>query len=535
MSILATLNRQIQANMYRDREDPLARWLRGDDSDEGTDSGVSVNERTAMNNPIVWKCVIWRAKMFGMLPHKVGERIEIMGRSAQREAKATPQFMLPYLIHSSPNPTITSKGFFGYISADVHLWGNFYAWIERGSATGRILHLWRICPDRVRIEQDDTSIWYIVSDGSGHQEKFFPSEILHIRGLGYDGIRGYSAIQMLKQTIGWTKATRQFSARFYKNAFRPSGLIFASTVTKEPAKTEMIANLKASGKEGGLALLEGGTFDYKPLTIPQDDAQFLQTMEFQDEDLAGAFEVKPHEIGIMRHMTNNNVEQETISSVTRCLQPFAVDVEQWCDLQLLSDAPSSGRGGGTERDRYFHQTELKALMRGDTAAQTAHIIAMRDRGIYDGNDCADYLGNQPFAGGDVRVINAAYVPLDMLKEIASKRGTAPAPGAPNSDGGPAPDPATANSLAQMFAHVFRDAVGRAIGRKKDREKAIVTIFAPVLGSINDTIGAGADDAFILDYLNALGQRSTTWEESQANAISETELNRAVQALLGRQS
>ncbi len=537
MGILATFDRNIRANMYRDREDKLAAWLRGDDADEPSDSGVSVNQRNAMQMAVVWQCVNWRAKMYGHLPHKLFESVEILGRRAQREASSHPLFPL---IHTAPNPTLTSAAWFGLISADLHVDGNSYAWQERGSATGRIRNLWRFCPDMMRLDQKGNGpIDYYARRADGTEQHFSAHEILHIRGLGFDGVRGYSPIALMRQELGWALATRRFSSKFYANAFRPSGLIFSTTVTKEPEKSKMLAALKAAGKDGGLALIEGGALDYKPLMIPQNDQQFLETMQFQDERIAGIMEVYAQEIGIMRHMTNSNVEQMTISSVTRNLVPFATGVEQWMNLQLLSDAPSSGRGGGTERDRFFIQSNFHALLRGDTAAQTAHLIAMRDRGIYDGNDCADYLGLPPFEGGEIRVINGANVPLEDLKEIAAQRSAPPAPADPNQDDPepdePAKDPATATALGQMFSHVFRDAVGRCLKRTKDRERAVVTIFAPVLDSIRAVTNSAADDAFLLDYLSALGKRAVTWDDAQADSISTDELNRLIEALIERQS
>ena len=533
MGILASIDKTVRNATYMDTEGWFANWLRGG---EDSDSGVSVNESSAMRIATVWKCVNWRAKMFGMLPKKIFERVEVMGRSAQKEARQHPLYSL---IHTAPNPTMTSAAWFGLISADVHLWGNSYAYIERFPKSSRVRYLWRILPDAVRIEVDveAQTIWYFIRYGDGVEEKFYSDEILHIRGLGFDGIRGYSPIQMQKQTLGWTKATHQFSAKFYKNAFRPSGLLISPQAIKDPvAKKSLVDNLRNQGKEGGLALIEGA-LEYKPMGIPQDDAQFIETMQFQDDDICGIMEVKPHKVGIMRNMTNNNVEQQNIEAVTDCIQPFAVSVEQWINLQLLSDLPSSGRGGGTERDRFFMQNELKGLLRGDTAAQTSHLIAMRDRGIYDGNDCADYLGNMPFEGGDVRVINAAYVPLDMLKQLAEAKVKVPAaaPGAPNPDGGPAPKTDPKSLVVGLFSNLFRDAIGRVLNRApKDREKSAASMFSPIFISLAALFEVN-DALFVDDYLSALAQRSAMWKKENIEAVLTEELDRAITAFDGRNS
>jgi len=507
-----------------DRDNPnwLQRFLTGG---EESDSGIAVNESTAIKNPIIWKCVNWRAKMFGMLPKKLKERTELFGRPAQIEAQNHPLFPL---LHTAPNPTITSAAWFGLISADLHLWGNSYALIERGSATGRIRALWRLRPDMVRVCVEYSEIVYYVRDDHGGEKRFGTGDILHIRGLGFDGIQGYSPIRMMMQTIGWSGAARRYGAQFFKKASRPSFLAIAPAAIGDPKKKqELIKALTMSGREAGQGLLIEGAMEIKPLTMPQDEAQFVETIQMQDEDIAGVMEVKPHEIGIMRNMTNNNVEQETISSVTRCLQPFAIGVEQWLDLQLLSDAPSSGRGGGTERDRFFVQCELKVLLRGDTAAQTAHIIAMRDRGIYSGNDCADYLGLPSFEGGDVRVINRAYGPIDMIREWSMTSQNNP----PSTTGGNG-NSDSAEGAKSSFSRIFRDAVGRTINRKQDRHGFVVMTFEPILSGIAANLNVD-DPVFITGYLGAMGERSATWDKDNADRISTEELTRVVDALIGR--
>lgn len=523
MGILATIDRQIQDASYNDREGWFADWLRGDTD---SDSGASVNERTAMQIATVYKCVDWRAKMFGMLPKKIFESVEILGRSAQKEAPKHPLFDL---IHAAPNPTITACSWFGLISADVHLWGNSYAYIERGRYTAKIIGLWRILPDAVRIEQDYATgqIWYMVSYAQGQEERFYPDEILHIRGLGFDGIRGYS-IRIQSKTLGWAKATRQFSAKFYKNAFRPSGLLISPQAFRDKkVKEDLVANLKASGKDGGLALVEGA-LEYKPLGIPQDDAQFLQTAEFQDEDICGIMGVKPHKVGILRHMTNNNVEQQNIEAVTDCIQPFAVSVEQQCDMQLLSDRPSSGLGGGTERSRFFMQCELKALLRGDTAAQTAHIEKMIDKGVYSDNDARDYLGIAPYPGGDRYWMNAAYVPIDRIDEILDKKSAPPAPIPANQTDANAPDP---NSGKNALGILLRDAIGRVLHRpSKDRERSAPAILRPCVMVAAEIFG-GSEERFVEDYASAMSMRSSLWKESSLDSTVTEEADRLSKALL----
>jgi HK97 family phage portal protein len=391
----------------------------------------------------------------------------------------------------------------------------------------RIRYLWRIPPDRVRIWYDleaknpEDAITYMVRGADGYETPYLRDEILHVSGLGYDGICGYSPIRLQMLALGWNKAAVKYGANFFKNSSRPSFLAFAKGVVKKEAKADIIKNLTMAGRKAGEGLLIEGDMDIKQLTMPQDEAQFIETMQYQEEDIAGIMEVKPHEIGIMRHMTNNNVEQETISSVTRCLAPFAVNVEQWFNLQLLSDTRSSGLGGGTERDRYFMECELKGLLRGDTAAQTAHIEKMIDRGVYSQNDACDYLGVPGFSGGERHYINSAYIPLEKIDEFLMRRFSTAGSTSTNNNQ-PSGDQQPPDQRNKILTPIFRDAVGRVIARKKDREKATVSIFRNLMAAVGHK-----GEEFLTEYLNAMGQRSLDW--SDIDAVASAELARAIHA------
>lgn len=499
----------------------MSDWFRGGAE---TESGVHVNEKTALQMAIIWQAVNWRAKMYGHLPHKVFENVEILGRPAQREARQHPLFPI---IHTAPNPTLTAAAWFGLISADLHLDGNSYAWQERGSQTGRLKHLWRFTPDAIRLEQtSDGAILYHARKSDGTEETFSADEVLHIRGLGYDGVRGYNPIRMMRNELGWALGTRQFSSKFYKNAFRPSGLLISPNTIKEPAKTDLINALKASGKDGGLALIEGA-MEYKQMQIPQDDAQFLETIQLQDDRLAGIMEVHPHELGVTRNLNNSITEQMTINSVTRNLLPFSVGVEQWMNLQLFSDAPSSGRGGGTERDRFFIQSNFNALMRGDTAAQTAHIREMISASVYSGNDGREYLGLPPVAGGDRYYVNGAMIPIDKVDEVIAKRGMTPGAKPPGEPGDPGKN-------AQALLPLFIDAAGRVLKRKsQERAQCALTAFQPALEALAQIMGVD-DPYFAANYIRVLAKCSVDWK-SDSVFHGNNELEGAIAALKERQS
>lgn len=533
MGILANLDRSIRAETHSQD----GRWISDHVLSSGveSDSGIRVTERNGIGISTIWKCVNWRANQIGMLSKKVWERVEMLGRMAQR---AAPQHPLYRIVHTNPNPTMAAKCYFGLVSADLHLWGNSYAIIERGENTGRLRNIWRLQPHYVRIDTTGGALRYFVTTDNGHEEPFLPDEILHIPGLGYDGIRGYSPIRINMQTLGWNAAAQRYGAQFFKNASRPSFLAIAPAAIKDKdARAALVRSLTMAGKHAGEGLLIEGALDIKPLQMHQDEAQFVETMQFQEEDIAGIMGVPQHKIQILRRSTNNNIEHQGIEAVTDSLQPVCVDIEQSLNLQLLSDFPSSGRGGGTERDRFFVECDLKTLMRGDTAAQTAHIATMIDKGVYSQNDGRDYLGLPPVDGGDEYWVNMAYVPISMAKEILTKE-TEPEP--EEEDPQETPEDRLQRELQARvkvcYARIVRDAVGRVIARKNgDRQKFTSGAFRHILVSLAEGLSVKTDDEFVDRYLIALGQRATEWDEAQADEIATAELERAVKALLEKPS
>lgn len=528
MGLLAAIDQQIRASAEGNEHSGPLHDFWYNDTGESSDSGIQITEKGALRISTVWKCVDWWYRMYGTLPHKLFERTTMFGKSAQVEAV---DHRLHELIHTAPSPGMSSAEWHGLIAADLKTRGNFYAAIVRDEFA-RILWLPRLRPDYVRPAVEDKKFWYFIKGDDGREVKFYPDEVLHIRGMGFDGMVGYSPVTMQMNLLGWNRATQRYGAQFFKNASRPSGLVELTNGIKPERRTEIIEALRASGRDAGkLVLIEGATKFHK-MTLDQDEAQFLLTYQQQEEDIAGLFGVSPHEIGINRNINNSITEQQTINSVTRSLNPFTVSVEQQMDLQLLSTRSSSGVGGSTERKRYFFQSNLKGLLRGDTAAQTAHIIAMRDRGIYDGNDCAAYLGNPAFEGGDIRVINRAYGPLDMIDKWSMTSQNNP-PAKPQDSDSASDTSDTKKALAMCFRATMRDAVGRTCSRKKDRELFAATAFRSVIEGIAGILNVAADGGFINGYLDALGKRSQDWKEAQAEAITDIEMERIINVLLTR--
>jgi HK97 family phage portal protein len=487
-------------------------------------SGIRISERTALTVSDVLKCVRVRAESFAILPKKIYQRATILGRESREEARKHPLF---HVIHDEPNPLHTSYVFFELMSQHLDTWGNFYAYIERGKNTGLIRALWPLQPHNVRIDIVNGQMLYYVTNvlegGASIEKPFYPDEILHIKGLGYDGVVGYSPIRLQMDALGWAKATERYSARFFANSARPSGILSTEGPLSPEQKKDLKESFQAfhSGSENAarIALIEGNV-TWSGLTLPQNEAQFLETRKFQRTDIAGMYRVPVFMIGDSDPVSDNNVEHMGIQATTWMVQPAAERCEQELDRQLLSPK---------EKGTFFFEFELKALMKGDLAARTSHYEKMVGNGMYCQNDALAEENMPPFQGGDTHWMPLNYAPIDQLVKMAAATQAAPDPAQAMKD----------SILAELQARFrsayrssFRDAIGRALPRK-DRESSVPLLFRHLIVGLASGLNVSIDDNFRDDYLRALGKRSTEWTESTAERDADTEVNRAVKTIAER--
>ena len=188
-------------------------------------SGKAVNERSAMQITAVYSCVRILSEAIASLP------LHLYQYTDTGTAKAT-DHLLYFLLHDEPNPEMTSFVFRETLMTHLLLWGNAYAQIIR-NGKGEVLALYPLMPDRMNVDRDESGnivYEYMVSQedapiNSGSTVKLSPSEVLHIPGLGFDGLVGYSPIAMAKNAIGLAIATEEYGSKFFANGATPSGIL----------------------------------------------------------------------------------------------------------------------------------------------------------------------------------------------------------------------------------------------------------------------------------------------------------------------
>lgn len=343
-----------------------------------TQAGKRVNDRTAMQIIAVYACVRVLSEAIAQLPLHVYQYTD-------NGKERVPKHPLYFLLHDQPNPEMTSFVFRETLMAHLLIYGNAYAQIIR-NGRGEVLGLYPLMPDKVRVDRDDHGrLIYRYSRYDEHNPNFrqqgeiiLPMEqVLHIPGLGFDGLVGYSPIAMAKNALGLAVACDEYGASFFANGAAPSAVLEHPGVIKNPERVrEAWQRAYGSSNAHKTAILEEG-MKYTPISIPNNEAQFLETRKFQIEEIARLYRVPLHMIGDLDHATFSNIEHLSLEFVKYTLDPWLVRWEQGLQKALLSDS---------EKGRYFIKFNVEGLLRGDYASRMQGYATARQNGWMSAND-----------------------------------------------------------------------------------------------------------------------------------------------------
>ena len=375
-------------------------------------AGKSVNERSAMQMTAVYACVRILSESIAGLPLHM-YRYEDDGS----KTKAV-EHPLYHLLHDEPNPEMTSFIFRETLMSHLLLWGNAYAQIIR-NGKGDIIALYPLMPNRMKVERDTKGQLYyeyqtMKEDAptmKGAVYQLDPSEVLHVPGLGFDGLVGYSPIAMAKNAIGLAIAAEEYGSKFYANGAAPSGVLEHPNVLKDPAKVRDSWNAAFGGSSNAhrVAVLEEG-MKYTPISISPNEAQFLETRKFQINEIARIFRVPPHMVGDLEKSSFSNIEQQSLEFVKYTLNPWVCRWEQALQRALLDD---------DEKGKYFFRFNVEGLLRGDYQSRMNGYATARQNGWMSANDIRELenLDRIPAElGGDLYLVNGNMLPLSQVEQ-----------------------------------------------------------------------------------------------------------------------
>ena len=374
-----------------------------------TTSGKPVNERTAMQTTAVYACVRILAEAVASLPLHVYEYQDDGGK------KLVHDHPLYYLLHDEPNPEMTSFVFRETLMSHLLIWGNAYAQIIRDGA-GRVLGLYPLLPDKMDVQRDDRgNIYYVYSRNSDENPMFKEygdirlkaEDVLHIPGLGFDGLIGYSPIAMAKNAVGMTLACEEYGASFFANGANPGGVLEHPGVLKDPSMVRESWNSVYRGVNNAhkIAVLEEG-MKYQQIGIPPEEAQFLETRKFQINEIARLYRIPPHMVGDLDKSSFSNIEQQSLEFVKYTLDPWVIRWEQSLQRSLLLPG---------EKGKYFIKLNVDGLLRGDYQSRMNGYAVGRQNGWFSANDIREMENMNPIPdeqGGNLYLINGAMTKLE---------------------------------------------------------------------------------------------------------------------------
>ena len=320
---------------------------------------------------------------------------------------------LYYLLHDAANEEITSFIFRETLMSHLLLWGNAYAQIIR-NGRGQVIALYPLLPDKMVVERADNGEliykYYRDSDERGKTGMIIlrRDQILHIPGLGFDGLIGYSPIAMARNAIGMALSVEEFGSNFFSNGANPGGILEHPGVVNDPERLRQSWQSQFSGAGAHkVAVLEEG-LKFHQMSIAPDQAQFLETRKFQINEIARIFRVPPSMIGDLDRATYSNVEQMSLDFVKFTLNPWVCRWEN--SLQQCLLLPS-------ERQEILIKLNLDGLLRGAYKERMdGYSIGIRN-GIFSVNDVRslenmDLLSDEE--GGNIHFVNGAAIKLQDI-------------------------------------------------------------------------------------------------------------------------
>ena len=383
-----------------------------------TSSGKVVNERSAMQMTAVYACVRILSEAIASLPLHVYRYNETGGKE---KALTHPLYTL---LHDEPNPEMSAFSFRETLMTHLLLWGNGYAQVIR-NGRGEVMALYPLMPDRMVVDRDAQGriiYEYTRSDGDARTVggkstvRLAPSDVLHIPGLGFDGLVGYSPIAMAKNAIGMGLACDEYGASFYQNGAQPGGVLEHPGVVKDPGRVRDSWNAIYQGSANAhrIAVLEEG-MAYKPISISPEQAQFLQTRKFQIDEIARIFRVPPHMVGDLEKSSFSNIEQQSLEFVKYTLAPWISRWEQAIYRALFSEA---------EKKRFFVRFNVEGLLRGDYKSRMDGYAVARQNGWMSANDIRELENFDRIPaedGGDLFLINGNMLTLAQAGAYAANQ------------------------------------------------------------------------------------------------------------------
>ena len=264
------------------------------------------------------------------------------------------------------------------------------------------------------MESGEKELVYVIQVKNGEIELPW-DRVLHIPGLGFDGIQGYSPIAMASRSIGLGMAMETYGSLYFKHGTHPGVVVTHPGTLSDPKKLRNALNKIYSGLGNShrLMLLEE-SMKVERLDFNPEESQFLEGRQFQIPEIARWFNLPPHKLKDLTKSSFNNIEQEQISFVTDSILPWLIRLEQSYYIQLLSKKE--------QKERYYFKHVVEGLLRGDAKSRAEFYQIMKRNGIMTSNEIRsrEDLNPHPDPLADELWVEVNMMPLSKLDEYLKK-------------------------------------------------------------------------------------------------------------------
>jgi len=341
--------------------------------------------------------------------------------------------------------------------------------------------------------------------------------VIHLHDLGHDAISGYSKPQLAAQVLGTALAIQKYTGSFFGNGATPSGVLTHPATLGDKAsenlRRQFMNRYSGAANAHSILMLEEA-MTWSQISTNMEDAQATELTNSTVIDVCRIFRMPPHKVQHLENAHYANIEQDNILYATDTLDGWRDRLKSELEFKLFSDEDLDAG--------IYIDIDLKALMRGDTAARTTFYKEMFYMGAISANDILELEDENPVEYGDRRFMQANLIPTDRVDDVIDKQAA------------PAPAPAQAARVREAFRLVFENKIasilrvetGKAKQAKADSDfytehrGYVKTCMTEVVGAANLALGIPDSESIAEWYAECHCERSqsdiavndlTTWQ------------------------
>lgn len=377
----------------------------------GTHSGKNITADAALGVSTAWACMRLLSETVGSLP------IDVLRKEGENNRK-DPGHWSYWMMREQPNEDMTPVQFKEALTLNLLAHGNAYADISNRNGAGQVSSMIPLLSELMQPERlDDGTIIYRYHTGKGPDLIYSRDDILHVPGFGFNGLIGLNPINYNRQALGLTLAAEEFGARFFKQGMKYSGILVSPQALNSEQRKKLRERYEEfqEGVESAhkLLILEAA-FEFHPLTIPPEQAQFLETRKFQENEVCRIFLVPPHMVMNLDRATFSNIEHQDLQFGKYTLRPYLTRIEQNFKKSLLRPE---------ERRTFKFEFNMNAIFRADLAARAKFYSQMVQNGLMTRNEIRALENLNAKVGADELTVQSNMIDLDQLIALGGEGGT----------------------------------------------------------------------------------------------------------------